>query len=155
MNENTAEKLETEEQVAPELEVEVVDDTPEEDQNRKNLPKELVQKLESDELDDYDDKVKDKIYQLKKVWHDERREKERIQRENAEAIKAAQKLREENKLEGLQLYINPDMCIDCGACIPECPPDAIFETEDDCIDEEGNDESVRKNYEFFDLEWEG
>ena len=65
------------------------------------------------------------------------------------------KLREENKLEGLQLYINPDMCIDCGACIPECPPDAIFETEDDCIDEEGNDESVRKNYEFFDLEWEG
>ena len=65
------------------------------------------------------------------------------------------KLREENKLEGLQLYINPDMCIDCGACIPECPPDVIFETEDDCIDEEGNDESVRKNYEFFDLEWEG
>ena len=65
------------------------------------------------------------------------------------------KLREENKLEGLQLYINPDMCIDCGAGIPECPPDAIFETEDDCIDEEGNDESVRKNYEFFDLEWEG
>ena len=65
------------------------------------------------------------------------------------------KLREENKVEGLQLYINPDMCIDCGACIPECPPDAIFETEDDCIDEEGNDESVRKNYEFFDLEWEG
>ena len=53
--------------------------------------------MESDELDDYDDKVKDKIYQLKKVWHDERREKERIQRENAEAIKAAQKLREENK----------------------------------------------------------
>ena len=82
---------------ASDVEIEIEDDTPEEDQNRKNLPKELVQKLESDELDDYDDKVKDKIYQLKKVWHDERREKERIQRENAEAIKAAQKLREENK----------------------------------------------------------
>jgi ferredoxin len=25
-----------------------------------------------------------------------------------------------------QLYINPDDCIDCGACVPECPVDAIF-----------------------------
>jgi ferredoxin len=24
------------------------------------------------------------------------------------------------------LYINPDHCIDCGACIPECPVDAIY-----------------------------
>ena len=28
------------------------------------------------------------------------------------------------------LYIDPDECIDCGACEPECPVDAIF-TEDD------------------------
>jgi len=25
------------------------------------------------------------------------------------------------------LYINPDECIDCGACAPECPVDAIFD----------------------------
>lgn len=25
------------------------------------------------------------------------------------------------------LYINPDECIDCGACEPECPVNAIFE----------------------------
>ena len=25
------------------------------------------------------------------------------------------------------LYINPDECIDCAACEPECPVDAIFE----------------------------
>ena len=25
-----------------------------------------------------------------------------------------------------QLYINPDECIDCGLCEPECPVDAIF-----------------------------
>jgi NAD-dependent dihydropyrimidine dehydrogenase PreA subunit len=25
------------------------------------------------------------------------------------------------------LYINPDECIDCGACGPECPVDAIFD----------------------------
>jgi len=25
------------------------------------------------------------------------------------------------------LVINPDECIDCGACVPECPTEAIFE----------------------------
>lgn len=25
-----------------------------------------------------------------------------------------------------QLYIDPDDCIDCGACIPECPVEAIY-----------------------------
>jgi len=85
------------EQKASDVEIEIEDDTPEPDQNRKNLPKELVERLDSDELTEYDDKVKDKIYQLKKVWHDERREKERIARENQEAIKAAQKLMAENK----------------------------------------------------------
>ena len=25
-----------------------------------------------------------------------------------------------------QLYIHPDECIDCGACEPECPVNAIF-----------------------------
>jgi len=29
-----------------------------------------------------------------------------------------------------QLYINPDECIDCGACIPVCPVSAIFPVED-------------------------
>ena len=27
-------------------------------------------------------------------------------------------------------YIDPDTCIDCGACIPECPTDAIFEEDE-------------------------
>jgi ferredoxin len=26
-----------------------------------------------------------------------------------------------------QLYINPDECIDCGACEPECPVQAIYD----------------------------
>ena len=29
-----------------------------------------------------------------------------------------------------QLYIDPDECIDCGACEPECPVEAIFVEED-------------------------
>jgi len=24
------------------------------------------------------------------------------------------------------LYIDPDECIDCGACVPECPVEAIY-----------------------------
>ena len=28
------------------------------------------------------------------------------------------------------LYIDPDVCIDCSACIPECPVQAIFEDDD-------------------------
>jgi len=29
-----------------------------------------------------------------------------------------------------QLYINPDECIDCGICEPECPWEAIYEAEE-------------------------
>ena len=29
--------------------------------------------------------------------------------------------------EATQYFINPDTCIDCGACVPECPVQAIFE----------------------------
>ena len=29
-----------------------------------------------------------------------------------------------------QIYIHPDECIDCGACEPECPVEAIFEEGD-------------------------
>ncbi|MDG1498949.1 MAG: ferredoxin family protein [Planctomycetota bacterium] len=37
---------------------------------------------------------------------------------------------EEEYEEAKMLYINPDECIDCGACIPECPVDAIFDEDD-------------------------
>jgi ferredoxin len=32
--------------------------------------------------------------------------------------------------EALQLYIDPDECIDFGACEPECPVSAIYPEED-------------------------
>ncbi len=28
--------------------------------------------------------------------------------------------------DGDMVYIHPDECIDCGACVPECPVEAIF-----------------------------
>jgi ferredoxin len=53
------------------------------------------------------------------------------------------------ELRGKQLYIDPSICIDCGACIPECPVEAIYRSEQETIEIEGTDESVKKNYEFF------
>ena len=79
------------------FEIEIEDDTPKEDRRRRNLPEEVVQDLEKDEMEQYDDHVKDRLQQLKKVWHDERRAKEAALREQQEAIAATQKLYEENK----------------------------------------------------------
>jgi NAD-dependent dihydropyrimidine dehydrogenase PreA subunit len=31
---------------------------------------------------------------------------------------------------GRMLYINPDECVDCGACEPVCPVEAIFYEDD-------------------------
>jgi len=78
-------------------EIEIEDDTPEEDRGREPMPKELVEELEADELEEYSEKVKTRLKQMKKVWHDERREKEREAREKAEALAAAQRLLEENR----------------------------------------------------------
>lgn len=81
----------------PDIELEIQDDTPEEDRGREPLPKELVEELEADELEDYSEKVKSRLKQMKKVWHDERRAKEAADRERQEAITFAQRILEENK----------------------------------------------------------
>jgi hypothetical protein len=77
--------------------IEVQDDTPEADRGREPMPKDIVDELEADELEEYSDKVKTRLKQMKKVWHDERREKERLQREQNEAIAVAQRILEENR----------------------------------------------------------
>jgi hypothetical protein len=80
-----------------EFDLEIEDDTPPEDRGREPLPKELVQELEQDELEDYSEKVKTRLKQMKKVWHDERREKDQALREQREAIAYAQRMQEENR----------------------------------------------------------
>lgn len=80
-----------------EIEIEIEDDTPEEDRNKQPMPKEIVEQLDKDELEQYDDEVKQKLKQMKKVYHDERREKEQALREQQEAIAFAKRLAEENK----------------------------------------------------------
>ena len=44
------------------------------------------------------------------------------------------------------LYIHPEECIDCGACEPECPVEAIF--EEDAVPEEWS-KFIKINYDYF------
>jgi hypothetical protein len=83
-----------------EPEIEVVDDTPEEDRGRKPMsepPKEVT----DDELSKYDESVQKRIKHFTKGYHDERRAKEAAEREKEEALRFARSLAEENnKLKG-------------------------------------------------------
>jgi hypothetical protein len=83
--------------VEDKFEIEIEDDTPPEDKGREPMPKEVVEELEQDELEDYSDKVKLRLKQMKKVWHDERRAKEAAYREQQEAVTLAKRVMEENE----------------------------------------------------------
>ena len=77
-------------------EIEVVDDTPEEDRNRKPMaepPKEVT----DEELAKYDESVRKRIQHFTKGYHEERRAKEAALREREEALRLAQQIVEENK----------------------------------------------------------
>jgi hypothetical protein len=82
-------------EAADDIEVELVDDTPPEDRGRKPLPQNVVEELDGDDLEEYSDKVKKRLGQMKKVWHDERRAKEAALREREEAIRFAQQAYQE------------------------------------------------------------
>lgn len=78
------------------IEIEVQDDTPVEDRNRKPM-KEAPAEVTDEELEQYSDSVKKRIQHFTKGYHEERRSKEAALREREEAITLAQGLVEENK----------------------------------------------------------
>jgi hypothetical protein len=78
-----------------EVDVEVVDDTPEKDRGREASEPPL--EVTEDELENYSDKVKKRIQHLSKGYHDERRAKEVAAREKEEAIRFAKQVYEENQ----------------------------------------------------------
>ena len=81
-----------------EVDVKIVDDTPQEDRFVEPLTEEIKEDLEkADESDDYTNNVKVKFKQYKKAWHDERRAKEAAFREQQEALAAAQRILDENR----------------------------------------------------------
>jgi hypothetical protein len=81
---------------AEESDIEVVDDTPEEDRGRKPLAA-APEDPSEDELAQYSENVRKRIEKFTKGYHDERRAKEAAMREKEEAIKLAQSIIEENK----------------------------------------------------------
>jgi len=95
------------------IEIEIVDDRPEEDQkNAQPLPEEIVKDIENDDLEQYSKEAKQRLLQMKKLINDERREKEQALREQQEAIRVAQSLVEETKklrgrlTEGEKVYVS-------------------------------------------------
>jgi hypothetical protein len=97
MNKQVMEEYEFPDEAKPELEVEIVDDTPEADKGRQPSEPEFVAEMEKDELDEYSESAKNKIAGFRKIYHDERRAKESADREREEALAIAKSLYEENK----------------------------------------------------------
>jgi len=111
--ENTAEKLDQEVHVEDNIEqtkeqpislnsepveVEIIDDTPEQDRNRPKRAENTEPNIpDDDEIASYKGDVQKRIKQLKYEYHEERRQKEEAKRTSDEAIAHAQRLVEENK----------------------------------------------------------
>ena len=81
------------------IQIEIEDDTPEEDRGRTPSDPDKVRALEVevDDLDKYSKEAKDKLIRMKRVWNDERRAKEAAERERQAALDAAQRLYSENQ----------------------------------------------------------
>jgi hypothetical protein len=69
--------------------VEIVDDTPEADRGRQPIGKTADEVAPDDEVAAYSENVQKRIKELKRTWHDERREKEAAMRERDEAVRSA------------------------------------------------------------------
>lgn len=78
------------------VEIEIVDDTPEKDRGRKPLEREVPDPTD-EEIDSYSEGVKKRIKELTHARHDERRAKEAMAREKAELEAFAQRIHEENQ----------------------------------------------------------
>ncbi len=83
-------------EIEDDAEVEVVDDTPEDDRGRRPM-KEPPSDVTDEELEQYSEGVKKRIQHFSKGYHEERRAKEAALREREEAVRLAQALVEENK----------------------------------------------------------
>jgi len=81
-----------------ELEIEVVDDVPEEDKiNSAPIPKDIADEIEKDDLESYSKEAKQRLLQLKKLMHDERRAKDAALKDQQDALNLARSIIEENK----------------------------------------------------------
>lgn len=77
-------------------EIEIIDDTPEKDRGKPEPRGEVD--VGDDEISQYSENVQKRIRQLRAGYHEERREKERVLREQQEAINYARQVAEQNRL---------------------------------------------------------
>ena len=80
---------------ASDIEVSVIDDTPEEDRNRP--PRGEVSENLDEDIPGLSERVKSRMDTLRYEFHNERRDKETALRENNEAVRYAQNVQTENK----------------------------------------------------------
>jgi len=78
------------------IEIEIIDDTPERDKGRRPLDREVLDPTDA-EIETYTKGAQDRIKELTHARHDERRAKEAIQREKQELENFAQHMQAENK----------------------------------------------------------
>ena len=95
------------------IEIEIIDDTPEEDQGRKPLTEPVAEPTD-DELAKYDEGVQKRIKKLSHGYHDERRAKEAALREREEALKYARYLVDENS------KLKDSLCGCFSLCLGKC-----------------------------------
>ena len=77
-------------------EIEIVDDTPAADRNRKPMTEDPVDPTD-EEMEAYSESAKKRIKHFTKGYHEERRAKEAALREREEAVRIAQAIAEENR----------------------------------------------------------
>jgi hypothetical protein len=80
------------------FEIEIENDVPPQDRNRKAVNPEVVEALEEEDLEKFNNDQNTALKEAKKVYHQERREKEAAIREQQEAINLAKKALAENKM---------------------------------------------------------
>lgn len=95
-------ELENQELPDDKVEIQVVDDTPEQDKGRKPMQNEPAP-VTDDELGNYSEGVKKRISELTRARHDERRKAEALERERDEAIRVAKALLADREQLGTRL----------------------------------------------------
>ena len=94
----TDQTLENYEENVDDIDLEVVDDTPEEDRGKPRRPEGSEPNLpDDDEIENYSENVQKRIKQLKYEFHEERRAKEESARLREEALAYAKKASDENQ----------------------------------------------------------
>ena len=121
-----------------ELQIEIEDDTPEQDRGRKAAPP--PEDPTDDELNSYDEKVQARIKKFTRGYHDERRAKETALREREAAEEFARQIYEENKRLKGQLKTGSEVFIEQNKSTAQVELDAAKKRFKDAFEAGDSDE---------------